>query len=150
MNYYMQCQQKQPTMMDTCSNDDVLKTQMIQQNNNQNPFCMEEAFMLGNFFSSLYVPYCGFTNFPVCPQNPRQACLAQVMMLEFNLHELNLYLDTHPHDQQALNRFHEIHRLVHEARTAFEKQYGPLTVLQLHQEKVPWAWLQGPWPWEKQ
>ena len=146
MNYYQQCQQH---AMPQCDNQ-VLKTQMIAQNNNETPFCPEEAFTLGNFFSSLYVPYCGFTNFPVRPQNPRQACLANVMMLEFNLHELNLYLDTHPNDRQALDRFHELHHQVLEARKTYEKQYGPLTILSVTQKNTPWVWIDGPWPWEKQ
>lgn len=150
MNYFIRCPQNQLPVMKNCHDHNPLETQMIQENNNKNPFCTEEAFMLGNLFSSLYVPYCGFTNFPVCPQNPRQACLVQVMMLEFTLHELNLYLDTHPNDQNALDRFHEIHQLVHEAREAYEKQYGPLTILSIHQKEVPWAWNQGPWPWEIQ
>lgn len=141
MNYYQECQR-------ACENN-PLKTQMIAQNNNQNPFSVEEAFTLGNFFSSLYVPYCGFTNFPVCPQNPRQACLASVMMLEFNLHELNLYLDTHPNDKQALTRFHELHHQVLEARKDYECKYGPLTILSVNQ-KDTWVWINGPWPWEKQ
>lgn len=149
MNYYQQCRQCAPSMIDT-GNINALNTMQITPNNNSDPFNPEEAFMLGNFFSSLYVPYCGWTNFPVCPQNPRQRALAKVMMLEFNLHELNLYLDTHPNDQQALDRFHEFHHEVLQAREEFNQQFGPLAILDVHEKEVPWAWKMGPWPWQRQ
>lgn len=152
MNYFQQCQQCQKAQVNPgCNNEkDVLNTMKIKENNNRNPFCPEEAFMLGNFFSSLYVPYCGMTNYPVCPQNQRQALLVQVMMLEFNLHELNLYLDTHPNDQEALNRFHEFHHAVEDARKKYEQQFGPLAILSIHEKEVPWVWNNGPWPWQRQ
>lgn len=152
MNYYQhsgQCQNDQMSQID--GNDfQNLTTQMIQQNENENPFCPAEAFMLGNYFSSLYVPYCGLTNYPICPQTNRQALLARVMMLEFNMHELNLYLDTHPNDQQALDQFHVFHKAAHEARDEYQKQFGPLAIFDVHNPDVPWAWSGGPWPWERQ
>ena len=149
MNYFQQCHK---TQIDSGCADDYkpLKTMKITENNNQNPFCPEEAFMLGNYFSSLYIPYCGLTNYPVCPQNQRQALLAQVMMLEFNLHELNLYLDTHPNDQQALDCFHQFHHATLEARENYEKNFGPLTILNVNCKEVPWVWNNGPWPWQRQ
>lgn len=144
MNYINQCQKQ------ICQEQNNISTQMIAPNNNSNPFCPEEAFMLGNYFSSLYLPYCGMTNFPLCPANPRQALLTQIMMWEFNMHELNLYLDTHPNDQQALDRFHEFHEKAHQARNEYEKQFGPLAIFDIHTKDVPWPWIQCPWPWQRQ
>ena len=150
MNYFQQCPTNVSAMNVNGNNYANLKTQKIQENNNDRPFAPEEAFMLGNYFSSLYVPYCGLTNYPVQPQNPRQACLVQLMMLEFNLHELNLYLDTHPNDKEALQQFQQFRQAVIEARTNYEKQYGPLLVIDVCSSEAPWVWNQGPWPWQRQ
>jgi len=35
------------------------------------------------------------------------------------------------------------------AATAYVRQYGPLQPLQTSGDS-PWAWNQGPWPWEKE
>ena len=49
--------------------------------------------MLGNIDQSLYCPYKGFTNYPLVAKTTKGQLLSEVMMYDFNVHELNLYLD---------------------------------------------------------
>ncbi len=69
--------------------------------------------------------------------------------LDFALHELNLYLDTHPTGLKALELLKEYRRKREETVSIYEKHFGEYisTV-----DDVPvtscWKWLKGPWPWE--
>lgn len=43
-----------------------------------------------------------------CKCNERQRLLTEISKVDFVLKDLNLYLDTHPYDQQAIDRFDNI------------------------------------------
>ena len=69
--------------------------------------------------------------------------------LDFALHELNLFLDTHPTNVKAMELLREYRKKRQEAIALYEERYGKYisTV-----KDVPcgacWKWLEGPWPWE--
>lgn len=107
------------------------------------------AFMLGNLFKDLYMSYHGFSNYTFQPQTPRQQALLDVQINAFVAHELNLYLDMHPDNQDMLRLFHEFSQKTKEATEVFESQFGPLNVADSCQQ-IPFDWVQGPWPWEHQ
>lgn len=76
--------------------------------------------------------------------------LRQIQELEFTALELNLYLDTHPEDQEALKRFNEASSHLVGAIRMYEERYGPLLNYGLsgpvHDNE--WPWINDPWPWE--
>jgi spore coat protein JB len=76
----------------------------------------------------------------------REQLLKEVMAADFTLIELNLYLDTHPCDQRAINMFNTGVQRAMMLRANFEKNYGPLTPFAY--SKSPWQWIESPWPWE--
>ena len=51
----------------------------------------------------------------------------------------------------SFGRFYTIYTITapNAAATAYVRQYGPLQPLQTSGDS-PWAWNQGPWPWEKE
>ena len=51
------------------------------------------------------------------------------MALDFAVKELNLYLDTHPQDQEALSLYASYIKLAQEGHEKYISQYGPLTSL---------------------
>ncbi len=112
-------------------------------------FDPEEAIMLGNLFKDLYMSYRGFSNYCIQPQTKRQQALLEVQMYEFVAHEINLYLDMHPQNQRMVQLYKEYANKAKAARKAFEKEFGPLLVLN-SENKIPFEWVQGPWPWEYQ
>lgn len=80
--------------------------------------------------------------------NDREKALRMVQMYKFTLVEANLFLDTHPDDQQALNYFKENKRLYEKVKQDFVSKYGPLQVSDVKDNADMWDWINGPWPWE--
>ena len=112
-------------------------------------FDPQEAISLGNLFKDLYMSYQGFSNYCLQPENARQQALSEVQMYYFVAHEINLYLDTHPHDEKMIQLYEQYIQKAKQRQDVFEKRFGPLEV-QNTQNKIPFEWIQGPWPWEYQ
>lgn len=74
--------------------------------------------------------------------------LLGVMAMEFTALEFNLYLDTHPEDQRALNDFYATVHQLDRLKKDYECRYGPLTSFGSTPSKHSWQWLNDPWPWE--
>lgn len=80
--------------------------------------------------------------------NPGKELLNAIQMYHFYLYDLNLYLDTHPNDKKALEKFNAIKCKLNEARKLYNQKYGPLTALENNSEDN-FYWPDGPWPWER-
>lgn len=75
--------------------------------------------------------------------------LRELQELEFSLIELNLYLDTHPKDETAVNTFNNLFARFSESRRAYEAVAGPLVNFgHSGPSRCPWQWVEEPWPWE--
>ncbi len=74
--------------------------------------------------------------------------LRQIMELEFVCVELNLFLDTHPEDQRALQDFRQVSEELLNAKAAYEAAHGPLLNFGLGRAGATWQWICDPWPWE--
>jgi spore coat protein JB len=70
------------------------------------------------------------------------------MAVDFVLLELNLYLDTHPNDAQAIKQFNEFAVRRQQMSTEYERHFGPLMNFGHSLSPTPWAWKDGPWPWQ--
>ncbi|HHY06017.1 MAG TPA: spore coat protein CotJB [Clostridia bacterium] len=81
--------------------------------------------------------------------NPCQALLRKIQQVEFVTLELNLYLNTHPEDQKALEQYNCMHRELCELKKQYEQQYGPLLNYGWGMNTGnSWRWAEQPWPWE--
>ena len=75
--------------------------------------------------------------------------LKKIQEIQFVALELNLYLDTHPMDRDAINDFNCAAEMLRKHKKAYEDEYGPLLNFGFGgYSKEPWQWSQGPWPWE--
>lgn len=74
--------------------------------------------------------------------------LAWIDQCSFALDDVLLYLDTHPHDQEALSYFEHFHKLRNEALSEYAHKYGPLTLDSAASCQDKWEWVYGKWPWE--
>jgi spore coat protein JB len=81
-------------------------------------------------------------------EEQRERWLHDLMAIDFVLLELNLYLDTHPRDQQAIQQFNEFVTRRAKLATEYERHYGPLMNFGHSLSPSPWAWNDGPWPWQ--
>lgn len=73
--------------------------------------------------------------------------LSEVQKASFTLTELNLYLDTHPHCEEALAEFNKARQKYNAAVRAYEENVGPLTRDGVCTSSG-WTWINDPWPWE--
>ena len=77
----------------------------------------------------------------------KEYALKRLMAYDFMQNELNLFLDTHPNNKQALRKFHEINQKAIALRKEYEKNFGALTVNAVDSTEE-WTWINSPWPWE--
>lgn len=90
-----------------------------------------QALLRGTLFQCLDKPMCSER----CQEN---SCITPCQADQFTLWELQLYLDTHPEDQQALSLMRKLTR----------------QAVGVNCPAAPtgdrWTWPDGPWPWEFQ
>ncbi|MGE5454365.1 MAG: spore coat protein CotJB [Methylocystaceae bacterium] len=80
--------------------------------------------------------------------NDQKTLLEEVMAWDFTLVELNLFLDTHPDDRQAMNDYNAALKQSAAVRTRYEKEFGPLTAMSPYVTNSTFEWIDDPWPWE--
>ena len=102
----------------------------------------EDALKRGTLFPGLDLPFMNMVN----TKNVSDTPLGEVMALQFVCHELHLYLDTHPKDQEAFAVLKNMLSLSREAKKRYEAQYGPLCAADLDRCDQ-FSWLEEPWPW---
>lgn len=74
--------------------------------------------------------------------------LKNVQKYMFAAYDLQLFLDTHPNDSDALKMYGEVVKKAMQARDEFEKKYGPLTAFSAAENTNTWQWNENPWPWD--
>ena len=77
----------------------------------------------------------------------RQELMYKIQQTGFAMVATNLFLDSHPDCQIALDFFAESQRLYKQYVAEYEKNYGPLKACDADTSRG-WQWIQGPWPWE--
>lgn len=72
-----------------------------------------------------------------------------INQVSFAVDDIQLYLDTHPCDHDALEYFRKYSGLRNEALMEYARRFGPLTVDTINlYESDQWAWIHQQWPWE--
>ena len=75
----------------------------------------------------------------------REILLKKIGTAKFAITDLDLFLDTHPADQEMLKRREDYEAQLKPLVQQFEKQFGPLTKDDTAVNK--WNWVKDPWPW---
>ena len=83
--------------------------------------------------------------------NEKTMLRRRIDALGFSIHEMVLFLDTHPCDQRALHMLREYRRRMQEEVAKYEARFGKCVVT-AHDAPTEncWEWVDGPWPWERQ
>lgn len=76
--------------------------------------------------------------------------MTKIQELSFACLDMNLYLDNHPDDKNAVNTYNSLCVQFAQAKYDYEKKYGPLTNFGYAPSKYPWQWVDSPWPWDKE
>jgi len=79
----------------------------------------------------------------------KQKLRRRIWELDFALHELVLFLDTHPDCKKALALKADYLKMRKKAIAAYTEKYGPLNLMARKTDgEDRWEWIEGPWPWE--
>jgi spore coat protein JB len=79
----------------------------------------------------------------------REALLRQITILDFTTVDLQLYLNTHPQDKEALEMYNSAAQESQAAKNIYEQQFGPLTGFR-SEGGTSWSWINEPWPWQEE
>ncbi len=81
--------------------------------------------------------------------NDKKMMMCKIWQLDFALHELVLYLDSHPDCERALALMRDYRKLRRQALKEYNERFGELIITPKDAgTESPWQWIKGPWPWE--
>ncbi len=80
----------------------------------------------------------------------KEAMLKRIQEIKFACIDLNLFLDTHPHEQKALTLYKSLAFQLDALMKEYQTKYGPI-VPQASSAQVPFEWVSEKylWPWQK-
>lgn len=124
-----------------------MNNNMVNMNNNDlgDP---KNGFLRGNLFNNLYDPYKNYKYRELRPSNKREELLYNILMYNFVLIELQLYLDVNPNDSNMIRLYNKYLMDKKKLCDDYERMYGPLTMDGLNMGDNSWNWNNSPWPWE--
>ena len=70
--------------------------------------------------------------------------LEEMQAIDFVLVELNLFLDTHPSDFEAIKQFNDTAQKSMQLKVEFEQKFGPLMNFGRSYSNYPWDWKDAP------
>lgn len=77
----------------------------------------------------------------------REILLKKIGTYKFAVTDLELFLDTHPGDEQTLRKRREYQAAAAPLVAEFEEKFGPLSKAS-DTDANTWAWVKDPWPWD--
>ncbi len=76
----------------------------------------------------------------------RSELLRAIQIADFALTEANLFLDSHPDDENALRYYAKYKARLDELMEDYVNRFGPLCAHQ-YASWDHWKWVDGPFPW---
>lgn len=113
-----------------------------EQQRSQPRYETQKALARGTLFPGLDLPLGNIVN-----NDTADVPLAELMAIDFAGHDLSLYLDTHPEDDEAFETYKELLELAREGRRRYAERFGPICKTDL-EDAGQYTWLNGPWPWD--
>lgn len=107
---------------------------------------LSEGFYKGNMFEELYDSYKNYCPKEIKTNNEREALLLRIMMLDFAINDLNLYLAINPKDSKVYDLFLKYSNSYQKYVEEYESKYEVLELT--HDTFGKYTWGNNPWPWE--
>ena len=85
----------------------------------------------------------------MCGCRERRKLLEEIGKVDFIIIELNLFLDTHPFDQQALESIRRFQKKKKELVQEYTEEFGPIMRDCMDDNASEWKWALQDWPWER-
>ena len=85
------------------------------------------------------------------PCNDKKMLMKRINELTFAIIDLNLFLDTHPDCQEALDLFKKCTFTLKSLKNEYVLKFGPIVETD-SKDTTPFEWVDSstPWPWEKE
>ena len=115
--------------------------------NNNNLCNKDEGFIKGNMFLNEYIPYKSYKQTLLKAKNDKEKKLHEIMIYEFAIVDLGLFLDLNPYNYVIKNEFDKLTSEYKIKKEDYEKIYGPLTLDETG--KKNFNWIDDPWPWQE-
>jgi len=81
----------------------------------------------------------------------RDDLLKKLTELDFMAVDLQLFLNTHTTDTEAIALYNKVIKAADIIRAKYEKEYGPLCSFRsVSRCDNAWQWVENPWPWENE
>jgi spore coat protein JB len=82
-------------------------------------------------------------------RNEQEKLLHNIRLMDFVIVEMNLYLDTHPTDTEAVDYLKHYVRMKNQAMREYASKYTPLSLATADASTCKeWSWATTPMPWE--
>lgn len=118
------------------------------RNNSSYLFKPTEGYDLGNLFQNLYDEYKNYKPRKLEGRTEKEKAYLDLSRVAFAMHEVNLYLDTHPDDRMMINLFNDYRKMYVDMEEKYESAYGPLNTSSDAMEGIPFTWVEKAFPWE--
>ena len=79
----------------------------------------------------------------------KQQRLEELAAISLIAHDIHLFLDVNPENQQAMVDFNHYSTEYRRLALAYEKEFGPLSVASTV-DNVTTRWVKEPWPWKNE
>lgn len=80
----------------------------------------------------------------------KEELLKRLTILDFLAVDLQLYLNNHPEDTEAIDKYNSVIKEADAIRAMLEKVDGPLYSFRSYSKGNDFTWIDNPWPWEKE
>lgn len=116
--------------------------------NNQNIlFNDNDAILYGTCFKSLYIPYKDYKCANVKITTDKEKELFDCMKYYIFVHDLGLYLDVYPQDQEAVMLRSEYLKKYLTEKEMYDNKYPPYDKTVKQVDTTPFSWSTTPFPW---
>ena len=81
--------------------------------------------------------------------NEKEQLFHDIGVIDFVIVEMQLYLNTHPTDKEAMDYLSHYVRMKNQAMREYAMKFGPLSISDADGcQQNEWKWGMQPWPWE--
>ncbi len=77
----------------------------------------------------------------------KQKLMNHITLSSFGINDINLFLDTHPENKDAIKLYQQYRKIRDDAISKLTENYGPLTPYD-SEDTASWTWIETPWPWQ--
>lgn len=79
--------------------------------------------------------------------NEKEKLLDIIRKTTFAVIDAQLFLDTHPNCEEALEYHRKMSKMRNDAYRKYEEMCGPLNIYD-EEDRGSWTWNESKWPWE--